>query len=52
MQLIFEGAPVTPEMADLLARLRDWPDVGLEQLRQRPEWDELSVGAGSCGQEN
>jgi hypothetical protein len=30
--------PVTSAMANLLARLEDWPDVDTDDLRQRPEW--------------
>jgi hypothetical protein len=30
--------PVTDEMADLLDRLAEWPDVDTTELRARPEW--------------
>ena len=30
--------PVTPAMRDLLEILADWPNVNVEELRQRPEW--------------
>jgi hypothetical protein len=30
--------PVTSAMANLLARLEDWPDVDTDDLRADPEW--------------
>ena len=32
--------PVTPEMAELLEALQAGPDVDLEALRSRPEWEQ------------
>lgn len=29
---------ITPAMADLLARLEDWPNVDIDNLQGRPEW--------------
>ena len=28
-------------MADLLAQLEDWPDVDIDSLRRRPEWEHV-----------
>ena len=33
------SVPVSPAMRELLEELRRWPDVDLEALRARPEWE-------------
>ena len=35
--------PVTPAMRQLLETLANWPDVDVEELRQRPEWGQARV---------
>ena len=32
--------PLSPGMAELLQVLLGWPNVELEELRRRPEWDQ------------
>lgn len=31
--------PVTPAMLELLDTLADWPDLDLDELWTRPEWE-------------
>ena len=32
--------PVTPAMRELLEALSAWPDVNVDGLRERPEWEQ------------